>query len=308
MPPSSTTTWPSCTHAAARRAIEALASGARRWRLGEREASPWRGSAPPWTRRSNPASSSSRRSRRTVSEETLELRGQVGGEHAALGAEPVEDQRAALVGRASRGRGTRLCWLVRVRARVRSSPPGGGRRGAPDLGSRGVGVHNTTNLRAGSGARVVFMRRSTCSARQGPPWPGGFVRVTHAFEGPLAALGLFPPPATPAAPASPRIPQWHLSMHLRTLTLVACAETSDALQLRSARDDEDIRAASLQYVRKISGFTSPRAPTRRPSSAPGRRRGGVYAARCRSWRPTPAKDREVEAEKARARAVQRYAA
>ena len=70
MPPSSSTTCPSRTDAAARRAIDAFATRARRARVANGVASPWRGSAPPWTRRRSPASSSSRRSRRIVSADT----------------------------------------------------------------------------------------------------------------------------------------------------------------------------------------------------------------------------------------------
>ena len=53
VPPSSTTTWPSRTRSAARRAIDAFASGP--GAPAARAASPWRGSAPPWTRRKSPA-------------------------------------------------------------------------------------------------------------------------------------------------------------------------------------------------------------------------------------------------------------
>ncbi len=36
-------------------------------------------------------------------------------------------------------------------------------------------------------------------------------------------------------------------------------EYKDAVQLRSARSDDEIHAAALQYVRKISGFAGPSA-------------------------------------------------
>ena len=71
----------------------------------------------------------------------------------------------------------------------------------------------------------------------------------------------------------------------------------------------EVRAAALQDVRKISGFTSPRRPTRRHSS------GAVDAVAAASTElldvlvtSAPPKDREVEAAKARARAAQRFAA
>ena len=73
--------------------------------------------------------------------------------------------------------------------------------------------------------------------------------------------------------------------------------------------EDEIRAAALQYVRKISGFTKPSraneeafeqaldAVTRASSELLGRLETNA-----------PAKDREVEAAKARARAAQRFAA
>jgi len=72
--------------------------------------------------------------------------------------------------------------------------------------------------------------------------------------------------------------------------------------------DDEIRAASLQYVRKVSGFT-------KPSQADGQAFERAVAEvaepskRLRDSLVTNAspKDREVEAERARARAAQRYA-
>jgi hypothetical protein len=73
--------------------------------------------------------------------------------------------------------------------------------------------------------------------------------------------------------------------------------------------DEEVRDAALQYVRKISGFTK---PSRANEAAFDRAVDEVAAATRRlvdslvtSAAP---KDREVEAERARARAAQRYAA
>jgi hypothetical protein len=73
--------------------------------------------------------------------------------------------------------------------------------------------------------------------------------------------------------------------------------------------EEEVQAAALQYVRKISGFT-------RPSQANAEAFEQAVAevaevsSRLLSQLVTaaPAKDREREAEKARARATQRYAA
>jgi hypothetical protein len=73
--------------------------------------------------------------------------------------------------------------------------------------------------------------------------------------------------------------------------------------------DEEVRGAALQYVRKISGFTR---PSRANEAAFERAVDEVAAASKRlldSLVTTASpKDREVEAERARARAAKRYAA
>jgi hypothetical protein len=73
--------------------------------------------------------------------------------------------------------------------------------------------------------------------------------------------------------------------------------------------EEEVRGAALQYVRKISGFTK---PSRANEEAFARAVDEVAAAsqRLLSALVTTAspKDREVEAERRRARAGQRYAA
>jgi hypothetical protein len=73
--------------------------------------------------------------------------------------------------------------------------------------------------------------------------------------------------------------------------------------------DEEVRAAALQYVRKVSGFTK---PSRANEQAFDRAVGEVAAASRRlidslvtSAQP---KDRDVEAARARERAAKRYAA
>jgi len=73
--------------------------------------------------------------------------------------------------------------------------------------------------------------------------------------------------------------------------------------------DEEIRAAALQYVRKISGFTK---PSRANEEAFERALDAGAAASSQLLADlqagAPPKDREVEAAKARARSAQRYAA
>ena len=73
--------------------------------------------------------------------------------------------------------------------------------------------------------------------------------------------------------------------------------------------DDEIRAAALQYVRKVSGSTKPSQANREAfdraveevATVTTRLLGELVT-------NAPPKDREVEAEKARARAAQRYAA
>ena len=73
--------------------------------------------------------------------------------------------------------------------------------------------------------------------------------------------------------------------------------------------DDEVRAAALQYVRKISGFTKPS----RANEAAFERAVDEVAAASRRLLDSlvtnaAPKDRDVEAERARARAAKRYAA
>lgn len=74
-------------------------------------------------------------------------------------------------------------------------------------------------------------------------------------------------------------------------------------------DEEEIRAAALQYVRKISGFTR---PSQANAAAFEQAVDAVTAASAELLAQlvtnAPPKDREVEAAKARERAAQRFAA
>jgi hypothetical protein len=72
--------------------------------------------------------------------------------------------------------------------------------------------------------------------------------------------------------------------------------------------DEEVRAASLQFVRKISGFTRPSKANEDAFS----RAVDEVAAAARTLvdsltTSAPPRDREVEAAKAKARAAERYA-
>jgi hypothetical protein len=72
--------------------------------------------------------------------------------------------------------------------------------------------------------------------------------------------------------------------------------------------DEEVRGAALQYVRKVSGFTK---PSQANEEAFDRAVDEVAAASRRLLdslvTSAAPKDREVEAERARARAAKRYA-
>ena len=73
--------------------------------------------------------------------------------------------------------------------------------------------------------------------------------------------------------------------------------------------EEEIRAAALQYVRKISGFNKPSQANEEAFAQGDRRRHPASEQLLRELRTSaPPKDREVEAAKARARAAQRFAA
>jgi hypothetical protein len=73
--------------------------------------------------------------------------------------------------------------------------------------------------------------------------------------------------------------------------------------------DEEIRASSLQYVRKVSGFSK---PSQANAEAFDRAVDDVAAITARLLGElvtnAPPKDREVEAAKAKARSAARYAA
>jgi hypothetical protein len=70
---------------------------------------------------------------------------------------------------------------------------------------------------------------------------------------------------------------------------------------------EEIRAASLQFVRKISGFTKPSKANEASFEAAIDEISGVSARLLRALETAaPPKNREEEAAKARARSAERY--
>ena len=73
--------------------------------------------------------------------------------------------------------------------------------------------------------------------------------------------------------------------------------------------DDEIRAAALQYVRKVSGSTKPSRANAEAFDRAVERIAHVTAHLLEELvTPAPPKDREVEAARRRARAAQRYAA
>ena len=72
--------------------------------------------------------------------------------------------------------------------------------------------------------------------------------------------------------------------------------------------EEEIRAASLQFVRKLSGFNKPSKGNEAAFHAAVEEIAVVSERLLRSLLTTsPPRDRQIEADKARARAAQRFA-
>jgi hypothetical protein len=73
--------------------------------------------------------------------------------------------------------------------------------------------------------------------------------------------------------------------------------------------EDEVRAAALQYVRKISGYNKPSAANAEAFDRAVEAVAAVSSELLASLTTAaPPKDREVEAEKARARSAARYAA
>jgi hypothetical protein len=88
-----------------------------------------------------------------------------------------------------------------------------------------------------------------------------------------------------------------------------CRNIRNLYNFEPPATEDEINASALQYVRKISGFNK---PSQANTDAFERAVAEVTAVSRRLLddlvTSAPPKDREVEAEKARARAAQRYAA
>jgi len=86
-----------------------------------------------------------------------------------------------------------------------------------------------------------------------------------------------------------------------------CRNIRTLFNFSPSTSDEEVRAASLQFIRKISGFNKPS----RPNQAAFDRAVDDVARAARTLLDAlitiaPPKDRSVEAAKARARAAQRF--
>jgi hypothetical protein len=88
-----------------------------------------------------------------------------------------------------------------------------------------------------------------------------------------------------------------------------CRNIRTLYNFEPATTDEEIHAAALQYVRKVSGFTKPSQANEeafnRAIHEVAHATSHLLAALVTN---APPKDREAEAAKRRARAAQRYAA
>lgn len=88
-----------------------------------------------------------------------------------------------------------------------------------------------------------------------------------------------------------------------------CRNIRTLYNFEPAASDDEVRAAALQYVRKISGFTKPSQANAAAFEQAIEDVAGVSARLLGELvTEAPPKDREVEAAKARARSAQRFAA
>ena len=86
-----------------------------------------------------------------------------------------------------------------------------------------------------------------------------------------------------------------------------CRNIQTLYNFEPPASDDEVRAAALQYVRKISGFAKPSAANQeafaRAVDQVARASSSLLGALVTA---APPRDREVEAAKARARAVRRF--
>ncbi len=86
-----------------------------------------------------------------------------------------------------------------------------------------------------------------------------------------------------------------------------CRSIKTLFNFEPPATDEEIRAAALQFVRKLSGFTAPSKPNEKAFARAVDRTYKVARELIDSLETNaPPKNREVEAARAKARAAQRY--
>jgi len=87
-----------------------------------------------------------------------------------------------------------------------------------------------------------------------------------------------------------------------------CRNIHTLFNFEPAATDEEVRDASLQYVRKISGFTKPSQANEEAFARAVEEIADTTRRLVDSLVTTaPSKDREVEAERRKARAAERFA-
>ena len=87
-----------------------------------------------------------------------------------------------------------------------------------------------------------------------------------------------------------------------------CRNIHTLFNFEPAATDEEVRDASLQYVRKISGFTNPSQANEEAFARAVEEIADTTRRLVDSLVTTaPSKDREVEAERRKARAAERFA-
>jgi hypothetical protein len=107
---------------------------------------------------------------------------------------------------------------------------------------------------------------------------------------------------------SRRVPDYFMASHCaQSLRHSMCRSIKTLFNFEPPVTDEEIRAASLQFVRKICGFTKPsQANEAAFLSAVDEIAGTSRALLGALQTSAPMKNREVESAKARARAAERF--
>jgi len=91
--------------------------------------------------------------------------------------------------------------------------------------------------------------------------------------------------------------------------LIVCRNIKTLFNFEPPVTDEEVRAASLQFVRKISGFTKPSKANESAFEMAVDEVAAISARLLRALETTaPPKSREEEAAKAKARAIERFGA